>query len=735
MDERIALRRERQKLYRRKYRELQAFRKKYAAYFEDDSLSDSSQSQAEEFVPPVESPENFVVESESESASESDVQGSDNEDYYETTVSDSSEEELTDDELEALEPAEQDQVNNEAGVAINIEPIEEDPEINEIRQWAITNRIKQNALDALLSILRRRLIPTLPKTSKTLLKTSEAYYDIRPMDDSKGLPAEYVYIGIQKQLIRHINPEFHEVDDTGMKLVLIDINIDGLKVFKSSKRDAWVISGRIVARGYGLYKPFTIAVYYGHGKPANFNLFLTDFVREIAKLSGRRGPAFGDGFSFSGHNYRVEVRFFICDTPARSAIKAIKGHTGFYSCERCIVRGKRQNNHTIFPPNDQDDGYYCKRTCDSFRMYDDNNHHTDVSLITAIRGLDPVNNFILDPMHLLYEGIMKRLFEYWFGEVNNDGKLSSAQKRELNRRSAMIKEDIPIEFHRKMRSTEQFKSMKGTEFKFFLDYASPILVQGLLKDDQFKNFVYLHVATRLLCAPNAVDNVDQARIFYKKFYRDCASFYGEDFLSLNVHSLDHIADDVENSRCNLNEIGAWPFENHLFHFKQSVTNPNRVLAQYCRRQHSESQILDHRPTHPVVTEVLQEQDRGIIKKYKYNNHIFTTKHPDNTAYLRTLRTLRVVQIKEIFRDCNGEVCATIRDYKVLNSAFQFHANPDDVNDLGLDSRTLNYVEIRTNNATEDRVISFSKISKKMVKFNINYAPDLPIRSFVVPLIH
>lgn len=30
---------------------------------------------------------------------------------------------------------------------------------------------------------------------------------------------------------------------------------------------------------------------------------------------------------------------FVCDAPARAFLKCIKGHTAYYSCERCIIKG------------------------------------------------------------------------------------------------------------------------------------------------------------------------------------------------------------------------------------------------------------------------------------------------------------------------------------------------------------------------------------------------------------
>ena len=242
----------------------------------------------------------------------------------------------------------------------------------------------------------------------------------------------------------------------------------------------------------------------------------------------------------------------------------------------------------------------------------------------------------------------------------------------------------------------------------------------------------LHVANRLLSSSNAPENADRARTFYQHFYRESAKFYGNEFLSLNIHALDHLADDVENSGCDLDEISAWPFENHLYNFKMAITNPNRVLAQYCRRLHSEMEIIDHIPKVPLTTEVLEEKADGSIQKYKYCNQVFTPKHPNNTAYLRSCHALRVVKIKNIFRE-NDDVFASVLRYKVVNSAFEFGA--EEGRDLAFDSRSMNYVEVRKINGTENQTIKFSQNQKKMMKFSINFSPNLPLRTFVVPLLH
>ncbi|TGZ55795.1 Uncharacterized protein DBV15_11219, partial [Temnothorax longispinosus] len=59
-------------------------------------------------------------------------------------------------------------------------------EITELRTWALSGNptIPHTRLDELLRILRTRLLPNLPKCSKTFLKTASTNYDIQVNEDS-----------------------------------------------------------------------------------------------------------------------------------------------------------------------------------------------------------------------------------------------------------------------------------------------------------------------------------------------------------------------------------------------------------------------------------------------------------------------------------------------------------------------------------------------------------------------
>lgn len=268
------------------------------------------------------------------------------------------------------------------------EVVDQDPEVDQLRAWAIIYNVKATAVDALLAILGQRVLPNVCSSTKTLMRTTKARYVIETMDDSKGNNAEFVYIGIEKQIKLHINPEFHDfkpVSDS--EVVQIDYNIDGFKVFKSSCKDAWVIACKLVDK-LGLYKPFTVAIFYGVGKPLDMWEYLAKFIDELQSLTI-------NGFTVYDQHFTFSLRYVISDCPARSALKSIKGHTCFHACERCTIKGRKVSGTTVFLATEMAD--VVSRTNQSFREILHPSHHVDVSPFTDLdEGFDIVNRFLMD---------------------------------------------------------------------------------------------------------------------------------------------------------------------------------------------------------------------------------------------------------------------------------------------------------------------------------------------------
>lgn len=130
----------------------------------------------------------------------------------------------------------------------------------QIRHWAISNNIQHKALNELLTILRR-FLPELPKSAKSFLKTQSAIYNIQEMEAADNSISEFVYFGFEKNLKRCIREDLHKNNK-----ILLQVNIDGVPLFKSSTKQFWPILCKIFFDP-DIYEPFTVAIFFGDAKP------------------------------------------------------------------------------------------------------------------------------------------------------------------------------------------------------------------------------------------------------------------------------------------------------------------------------------------------------------------------------------------------------------------------------------------------------------------------------------
>ena len=65
------------------------------------------------------------------------------------------------------------------------------------------------------------------------------------------------------------------------------------------------------------------------------------------------------------------------------------------------------------------------------------------------------------------------------------------------------------------------------------------------------------------------------------FVVNCKEVYGKSFIVYN--SLQHLSEDVRHFECSLNEISAFPFENHQQNIKRLVRISCNPIAQVAKR--------------------------------------------------------------------------------------------------------------------------------------------------------
>ncbi|KAK3911876.1 Nucleolar MIF4G domain-containing protein 1-like protein [Frankliniella fusca] len=308
----------------------------------------------------------------------------------------SSEVRSTSDNSEVVDGGEPSEHEGELGEACNpAQPAIDDVTYltNFLSKWA-QRGVSFKKVDELLAGLNV-LFPQLTKCHKVLLKCpiqDEGFVNI-----GEGL---FWYKGIVENLRERLTAEYLLAHDE----IVVDINIDGLDLFKSSQISFWPILGCLK----GQRTPFIIACYCGVGHPSDLEIFMQKFIQESNNLQD-------NGFEFANTPFSFKLDNFILDAPARALVKCCTGHCSKVACEKCTIVGVRKYNRTVFVGVD-DEGE--PRTDESFARRDQPGHHNGTSPLERDLGIKMVSQFRLDEMHLVHGGVFKRWFFYLLGELH-----------------------------------------------------------------------------------------------------------------------------------------------------------------------------------------------------------------------------------------------------------------------------------------------------------------------------
>lgn len=434
----------------------------------------------------------------------------------------------------------------------------------ELRGWAIGCQVPHSHLNGLLGILNK-YHPSLPKCARTLVGTPLSY----EIEQVAGGTMHYfgVETGIRQMA------ETYPLPDT----VHIQINIDGLPLFKSNNQQFWPILGMVEEDQRR--QPFVIAIYLGTHKPSDCNLFLEKFANEFEKLKSQ-------GLDVCGKHISIDISNFVCDATARAFIKNIKSHNAYHGCEKCTQEGTWMASRMTFPVVGAP-----LRSDLSFVNQDDEHHHKGPTVLTRI-GIGMVSQFPLDFMHLVCLGVMRKLIGLWI-----KGPLPTRLgMQRLNLISAALltfSVTLPREFARKGRSLSEVDRWKATEFRTFLLYTGPVALKHHLSDAMYSNFMLLHVAIRILCSPSlCLQYCDFAKNLLEAFVGHFQSIYGH-YTVYNVHGLTHLADDARQYGV-LHNFSCFPFENFLHKIKKMIKTPTRPLQQIVRRLTEKAKITQEK---------------------------------------------------------------------------------------------------------------------------------------------
>ena len=526
---------------------------------------------------------------------------------------------------------------------------------DQLRAWVAESGTPLKHTNSLLALLRPHF-PSLPKDGRTLLKTCKKY------DISDVAGGKYHHFGVAAGVklrlekckdIRH----FSELN--------LQFNIDGLPLFKSSSDSFWPILALIHQETDP--EPFICGLWVGKSKPNSIEEYLSSFVSELLQIQR-------NGIESHGNMYTVKILNFVCDTPARAFVKNIKGHSGYYGCDFCVQKGLYVNHRMTFPEKEAS-----QRTDDKFdRMLYEEHHRGDTPLRSLDLGL--VSQFPLDYMHSVCLGVTKKLLSLWMSGPL-DIRVGNHVVREVSESIVNLSKFLPREFLRKGRSMYEVDRWKATEFRTFLLYTGPVVLQGKLPSNLYHNFVIFSAAISILSSKTFCPLYNEyAKTLLCEFVQHFGTVYGPENIVYNVHSLTHLS-----SHCllfgPLHCFSGFPFENHLQTIKKLVRKPKYPLPQVIRRLSEKMNISTKKHTGTFCSAEhnqgpLPDDDFRSAVQYKRlyaSSYTLTITEPDNAVLIRDA-TYVVINIL-IHQEKQKIVC---RKFKTKESLYTYPFNSEKI---------------------------------------------------------
>lgn len=286
---------------------------------------------------------------------------------------------------------------------------------------------------------------------------------------------------------------------------------------------------------------------------------------------------------------------------------------GKHGCLKCTAEGEyNQNSRTvIFVGIDKP-----IRTDICFRQRAYGQHHKEDSPLLDLKYLNIIEDVVVaDRLHLIDLGIMRKLVKGWVLGQLGSPKWSEEKMSRVSQALKQIR--LPSEIHRKFRKVEHVKYWKGSEFASFLHYGGIVVLRDNISPAEYNHFLLLFCAVTLLSSRVYQSSWQFAGELLAKFVAQFEHVYGRQYMTSNVHNLQHVYDEVKKFG-ELGSFSSYPFENELQHLKNLLRSGWRNLEQVINRlselDHFQALLRRNNAT-PRKTYIKTHRD-GVIVYFK-----------------------------------------------------------------------------------------------------------------------
>lgn len=418
--------------------------------------------------------------------------------------------------------------------------------------------VSHGCANEMLNILRNTG-QKVPKDIRTILREYKAVRSISEIQNGS-----YLNLGICNIIQPHLLKQIHNI--TNNIPIKLSFSIDGLPLAKNSKTQFWPILMSFINLPIFKKKIFPVGIFHSfNGKPGNINEYLEPFINELNHILTH-------GIQINNKKINFEVAHIVADAPAKAFLLNVKNHNGYFACTSCEVEGDYLDRVCFL------DVSAPLRTDNSFRLKLNAEYHKDGFSPLINLPIDITKCVVLDYMHCVCQGVMKRLLDFWV-KGKKPIRMLGEKKDSISLALFNLRKTVPSEFARLPRSLDDLEYWKATEFREFLLYTGIIVLKSNIKKEQYNHFLILFTSIRILCSDKMFNtHSDLPSKLLIEFVQNYSCIYGSNFVSYNVHSLIHLPFFV-NLHGPLDNFSAFKYENYLKKLKTSMKCCRFPLAE------------------------------------------------------------------------------------------------------------------------------------------------------------
>lgn len=291
---------------------------------------------------------------------------------------------------------------------------------------------------------------------------------------------------------------------------------------------------------------------------------------------------FDSGIKFKGKVYKVILLSTVFDTPARDLFMKNVYFNTKYGCTFCINEGERRGYVHLFLPDPTVARKSMEVHKDAWAKISEFNFDsffgiTGKSSFFDLSYFDPTKSQVVELMHALGLGIVKRLMEFSKSFQNRNKKSSLTNLKVFDSRLKQF--PVNYDFKRSILPASEVKKWKANQCIQYFFFVAPIVMKSMISVQGYQNyFTLVYIISKLWNGGLDDTKLDELRNLMNKFLNQIKIIYDEDEHLINMHLLSHLFDNYKELG-PLGEQTTFYSEHLIGQITKNVNSPNLPLEQ------------------------------------------------------------------------------------------------------------------------------------------------------------